>query len=91
MTDKEYEKAIKSICNINRKNIIELLFDSKSEVCVNHISRSLGISQSLTSQQLKHLESADIICGNRVGKTICYKLCKNDFTKKIIKIIKILK
>jgi len=91
MKEKEYEKIIKAICNNNRKNIIELLQNAKNEMCVNHISTDLGISQSLTSQQLKYLEMRDIVHGYRVGQTICYKLCKNDVTKKIIKVINILK
>ena len=90
MKDKEYEKIIKAICNKNRKDIIDLLRKTKTEMCVNHISGDLGISQSLTSQQLKYLEARDIIFGYRVGKTTCYKLCNNEITKKIIKIIKIL-
>ncbi|MDQ3239715.1 MAG: metalloregulator ArsR/SmtB family transcription factor [bacterium] len=91
MKEKEYKKIIKAICNNNRKNIIELLNNAKNEMCVNHISDDLGMSQSLTSQQLKYLEARDIVYGYRVGKTICYKLCKSDVTKKIIKIINILK
>jgi DNA-binding transcriptional ArsR family regulator len=91
MKEREYEKIIKAICNSNRKKIIELLDKSKTEMCVNHISSDLGIAQSLTSQQLKYLEVRDIVNGYRVGKTICYKLCKNDTTKKILKIINILK
>lgn len=90
MKDKEYEKIIKTICNKNRKDIIVLLKNAKTEMCVNHISEDLGISQSLTSQQLKYLEARDIISGYRVGKTTCYKLCSNEITKKIIKIINIL-
>ena len=90
MKDKEYEKITKAICNKNRKNIIWLLKNAKNEMCVNHISDDLNMSQSLTSQQLKYLEARDIIYGHRVGKTTCYKLCKNDITKKVLQIIKIL-
>ncbi|NCS98732.1 winged helix-turn-helix transcriptional regulator [Candidatus Parcubacteria bacterium] len=90
MNDKEYEKIIKAICNTNRKDIIVLLKNAKTEMCVNHISKDLEMSQSLTSQQLKYLEARDIVYGYRVGKTTCYKLCSNDITKKVIKIINIL-
>ena len=90
MKDKEYEKIIKAICNKRRKDIIVLLKNSKTEMRVKHISEDLGISQSLTSQQLKYLEVRDIISGYRVGKTTCYKLCSNEIAKKIIKIINIL-
>lgn len=90
MNEKEYQKIIKAICNTNRKNIILLLKNAKTEVCVNNISKDLGIAQSLTSQQLKYLEAQDIVCGYRVGKTICYKLCSNEIVTKIIKIINIL-
>lgn len=90
MNDKEYQKIIKAICNTNRKDIIVLLKSAKTEMCVNHISKDLEMSQSLTSQQLKYLEARDIVYGYRIGKTTCYKLCSNDITKKVIKIINIL-
>jgi len=90
MNEKQYQKIIKSICNTNRKNIILLLKNAKTEMCVNHISKDLDMSQSLTSQQLKYLEVRDIISGYRVGKTTCYKLCSNESVTKIIKIITIL-
>ncbi len=90
MIDKEYQKIIKAICNTNRKDIIVLLKNAKTEMCVNHISKDINMSQSLTSQQLKYLEAREIVYGYRVGKTTCYKLCNNEITKKIIQIIKIL-
>ena len=88
--EKEYTKITKIISNKNRGDIIFLLRSAKTEMCVNHISKDLGISQSLTSQQLRYLEGRDVIYGYRVGKTTCYKLCKNEITDKIIKIIKII-
>jgi len=90
MREKQDEKIIKAICNKKRKDIIWLLKNAKTEMCVNHISNDLEMSQSLTSQQLKYLEARDIVYGYRVGKTTCYKLCNNEITKKVIKIIKIL-
>ena len=90
MTDKEYQKIIKAICNTNRKDIIVLLKNAKTEMCVNHISKDLEMSQSLTSQQLKYLEARDIVYGYRIGKTTFCKLCSSDMVKKIIKIINIL-
>ena len=90
MTDKEYERTIKAISNKTRKDIVVLLKNAKTEMCVNHISRDLKTSQSLTSQQLKYLEAREVIYGYRVGRTTCYKLCSNAITKKILKIINIL-
>jgi DNA-binding transcriptional ArsR family regulator len=90
MTDKTYDKIIKALANKHRKNIIVILKNARTEMCVNHLSDELRISQSLTSQQLKYLESRDIVTGYRVGKTTCYKLCKNDITQTVLKIIKLL-
>jgi DNA-binding transcriptional ArsR family regulator len=87
---KEYIRIIKTLSNENRRDIIMLLNSAKKEMCVHEISSSVGMSQSLTSHQLKYLESADMIEGERVGQTICYKLCKNDICKKTIKVIKTL-
>ena len=88
--NKEFNKIIKTICNEGRANIILLLHSSKTEMCVNEISLAVEMSQSLTSHQLGYLESRDLICGHRVGKTICYKLCDNSITKKTVKVIKTL-
>jgi len=85
--NKDYTKIIKAIANENRKDIIYLLYNSKERMCVNEISSAIGISQSLTSHQLKHLESINLIEGERVGQTICYHYCKNDISKRTIKVI----
>ncbi len=87
---KQYLKITKAVCNEKRADIIILLHSSNKEMCVNEISSSVKMSQSLTSHQLKYLESNNIIEGHRVGQTICYKLCDNQITKKTVKIIKTL-
>jgi DNA-binding transcriptional ArsR family regulator len=87
---KEYIKIIKTLSNENRRDILLVLKDSKKPMCVNEISMSVGMSQSLASHQLKYLESRDLICGERQGQTICYELCDNEITRKTLKVIQIL-
>ena len=89
-TEKEYTKIIKALSNENRRDIITLLYGSKKEMCVNEISGSIGMSQSLTSHQLKYLESISLIEGQRAGQTICYHYCKNEISNRTIKVIKAL-
>ena len=87
---KEYLKIIKTLSNERRRDILLLLQKSKIEMCVNEISGHIGMSQSLTSHQLRYLESRDLIHGHRVGQTICYQLCDNEITRKTLKVIETL-
>ena len=87
---KEGTNIIKILSNDSRREIIILLNKKNKDLCVNDISRSLGISQSLTSHQLSYLESRDIISGERTGQTICYRLNSNEVVNKLLKIIKII-
>lgn len=45
------------------------------ELCVNGISRVVGMSDSAVSHQLKALKNAKLIKGRREGKQIYYSLC----------------
>jgi DNA-binding transcriptional ArsR family regulator len=87
---KEYIKIIKTLSNERRRDILLCLRDTKKHMCVNEISQSVGMSQSLASHQLKYLESRDLICGERHGQTICYELCDNEITRKTLKVIETL-
>jgi len=83
-------KILKTLTNEHRLNIIQLLHTSKKDMCVGEISETIGISQSLTSHQLRHLEEVDLIEGERIGQTVCYRFKKNEVSKKVIKIIQLL-
>jgi ArsR family transcriptional regulator len=47
----------------------------ESEMCVRGISKSLGITMSAASHQLKTLKDADLVASRREGKQVFYSLC----------------
>ena len=47
----------------------------ESEMCVRGISKSLDLSMSAVSHQLKALKDADLVQSRRDGKNIYYSLC----------------
>ena len=47
----------------------------ESEICVRGISKSLDLSMSAVSHQLKALKDADLVQSRRDGKNIYYSLC----------------
>lgn len=55
------------------------------EKCVNDISNQLGISQSLTSHQLKVLKDSDLVKTRKEATKIYYSL-KDEHVQQIIKI-----
>lgn len=48
---------------------------NESEMCVRGLSKTLGISMSAASHQLKSLKDADLVQGRRDGKLVYYSLC----------------
>ncbi len=47
----------------------------ESEMCVRGISRSLGLTMSAVSHQLKALKDSDLVQSRRDGKNVYYSLC----------------
>ncbi len=47
----------------------------ESEMCVRGISRSLGLTMSAVSHQLKALKDSDLVKSRRDGKNVYYSLC----------------
>ncbi len=47
----------------------------ESEMCVHGISKSLGLTMSAVSHQLKTLKDADLVQSRRDGKNVYYSLC----------------
>jgi ArsR family transcriptional regulator len=78
----------KTLANPHRVRILELLFNSNKEMCVNELSEKLGISQSLTSQNLSYLAARNIIEPKRYGQTTCYIPANNEQSKLVNKILK---
>lgn len=70
-----------------RLRILKTLFQSSNGMCVNEIAEYVGMSHSAVSHQLAKLEARDIVCCERKGKTMCYRIQKNLITKKIKKTV----
>lgn len=48
---------------------------NESEMCVQGLSKAVGMSESAVSHQLKSLKNADLVNSRRDGKNIYYSLC----------------
>lgn len=83
--------VMKILSNKNRYAIMKTLFFARRNLCVNELSDTIGISQSLTSHSLAYLEACGVVKGVRMGKTMCYEPTNAPVTKKIAKIIRFLK
>ena len=84
------EVVLKILSNVHRYNIMKVLFNTKKDLCVNEIAHAVGISQSLTSQHLSHLQAHGLIVGHRIGQTICYMPSRESVTKQAKQIIQTL-
>ncbi len=69
------EKAaqiLKTVAHPIRLQVVDLL--EQKEMTVGEIQNALGISQSLTSQQLSLMKSRGILKSHRVGKLMFYSI-----------------
>ncbi len=64
-----------------RIKILYILFEG--EMCVQHISEMLSVSQSAVSHQLRILKGARLVKYRRDGKTVYYSL-SDDHVREII-------
>lgn len=64
-----------------RIKILYILFEG--EMCVQHISEMLSVTQSAVSHQLRILKSARLVKFRREGKTVYYSLA-DDHVREII-------
>lgn len=64
-----------------RVKILYILF--KGEMCVQHISEMLAVTQSAVSHQLRILKGASLVRCRRDGKTVYYSLA-DDHVREII-------
>lgn len=80
----------KILSDPTRVKIILALYKN-GDMCVSEIAEYVDMSQSATSHQLSKLEAKEIVLCYRHGQKMCYELAKNKFTKKLIKILKIIK
>jgi DNA-binding transcriptional ArsR family regulator len=72
LLDKASE-LLRAVAHQLRLSIIKLL-DQKGEINVNQIYTHLRLEQSITSQHLKVLRSAEVVLTRREGKMIYYSL-----------------
>lgn len=69
------EKAVqilKTVAHPIRLKVVDLL--GQKDMTVGEIQNALGISQSLTSQQLSLMKSRGILKSHRVGKLMFYSI-----------------
>ena len=90
--NKESENVLlmKILGNTNRQKILQIVYSSKKDLCVNQISKLAQISQSLASHQLAYLSAHGVVKGHRMGQTTCYIPTKSKFSSKLLKILNIL-
>lgn len=62
----------------NRIRILCILFKNKKH-CVSDIAKKLNLDIAITSYHLQALFGEKIVEPVREGKTVCYKLAKNEF------------
>ncbi len=65
-------KSLKAVSDLNRINILELLF--KGEMCVSDLVKALGLDQPKVSHHLAILKRANVIIDRRQGRKIIYSL-----------------
>jgi ArsR family transcriptional regulator len=75
----DISERLKAISDPTRLRIIQLLSQCKRKdcepmLCVNALSKQLGITQSAVSQHLKILRQAGFVTGERRGYFIHYRL-----------------
>ncbi len=63
----------KALSDPTRLKLIRLLSDGKP-LCVNALTRRLGITQSAVSQHLRVLKQAGLVTGVRCGSFVHYSL-----------------
>lgn len=64
-----------------RIKLLYILFEG--EMCVQHLSELIGVSQSAVSHQLRILKGSRLVRYRREGKTVYYSLA-DDHVRKII-------
>lgn len=82
-------EAFKLLSDATRCRILALLMESPDGLCVYELAQELGISHSAASHQLGRLEDRGIVKSYREGQSVCYRLCRNPFTRNIKRVLHI--
>ncbi len=67
-------QRLKALADPTRFRVVKAL--SKEPMKVGQLERRLRIEQSLLSHHLKILREAELVRGERVGKSICYSVAR---------------
>ncbi len=89
--DDESSAVLRIISNKNRYLLMKLILNAKNDYCVHELSEAAGMTQSATSHQLAYLEARGLVKSMRMGKTKCYLPTNSSLTKKLAKVINVLK
>jgi predicted transcriptional regulator len=87
--EKQAVDLMKILSNLSRLKILSIIFSAEKDICVNEISKMANISQSLASHQLAYLSSHLVVVGQKMGQTTCYIPAKNEVSKRVRTILKI--
>lgn len=81
--------VFKILSDPTRFKMLCLLSKNKKGLCVGELADAVDISHSAVSHQLSKLEAHNIVESFREGQEMCYELQKNEFTKNMLRIMKI--
>ena len=87
---RELLKVLKAVSDKNRLRILKML--EQKEMCVCELSTALGVTQPSVSKHMSLLKEAGLVCDERNGQWIEYKLCEekiNQFAPLILKQLKL--
>jgi ArsR family transcriptional regulator, lead/cadmium/zinc/bismuth-responsive transcriptional repressor len=90
LANKEVTRAVdtlKILSSGTRFKIVSLLMQSPKNLCVNEISKAIGMSHSATSHQLSKLENKGILRSFRNGQTVCYEIKRSRVTGELLTIV----
>lgn len=69
----EINRFLQALSNQNRQRIV-LLFASKNAMTVGEVSRQTGLGMSTVSEHLKQLREAGLLCCEKQGKEVEYRV-----------------
>ena len=87
---RELLKVLKAVSDKNRLRILKML--EQKEMCVCELSAALGVTQPSVSKHMSLLKEAGLVCDERNGQWIDYKLCNekvNQYAPVILKQLKV--
>jgi len=73
---KKFIRVMKALADPNRTRILKLL--QKKCLCVADITDAVNLKQPSVSKHLKILENAGLVCSQKKGKRICYKITNGE-------------